>query len=81
MDAEAIGRLALRQASFGRARQPGPENQANGWALKTEFVGARDTARPEGLEETPAPVSYFRGSPEQWKTGLATYAKVMYRGL
>jgi hypothetical protein len=80
-EAEPIGRLALRPAAFDGARPAEANDQTRRWALKLEFVGASDAARPEGLEPTPAVVSYFKGSPEHWKTGLSTYAKVMYRDL
>jgi hypothetical protein len=51
------------------------------WVLKLDFVGADPEVRPVGLDETDAVISYFRGRPEEWKTGLKTYAKVVYRSL
>jgi hypothetical protein len=37
--------------------------------------------KPEGLEETGAVISYFSGKPEEWKTGLAAYSRIIYRDL
>jgi hypothetical protein len=51
------------------------------WAVKLDFVGANPAVRPEGVEETDAVVSYFKGQPDEWKTGLPTYSKVVYRDL
>ena len=51
------------------------------WALKLDFVGANPGVRPVGLDQTPAVISYFKGSRGQWKTGLKTYASVIYRDL
>jgi hypothetical protein len=51
------------------------------WTVKMDFVGARLNARPTG--ETPAPtlVSYFKGSPDRWKTGLRTFSRIRYTDL
>ena len=51
------------------------------WTVKMDFLGARKDARPEGLEETGAVISYFKGKPEEWKTGLQAYSKIRYRDL
>jgi hypothetical protein len=51
------------------------------WAVKLDFVGANLKARPEGEDPTAAVVSYFKGPREQWKTGLKTYAGLVYRDL
>ena len=67
----------IRPAAFERG---GELEQRRRWALKLEFLGARPV-RPEGVERTPAVVSYFKGRPEEWKTGLPTYASVVYRDL
>jgi hypothetical protein len=34
-----------------------------------------------GVEETGAVISYFKGKPEEWKTGLPTYSKIIYQDL
>lgn len=51
------------------------------WAVALDFVGARADAAPEGRDPTGAIVSYFRGPPEQWKTGLATFSTLVYPDL
>ncbi|MCW5982001.1 MAG: SBBP repeat-containing protein [Bryobacteraceae bacterium] len=58
-------------------RQP----EVEGWAVKLAFVGANPGARPVGVEQTSAIVSYFTGPPDRWKTGLPTYAGVTYSDL
>jgi hypothetical protein len=51
------------------------------WVLKLDFVGADRGVQPEGNDETGGVISYFRGRPEEWKTALKTYSKVVYRDL
>jgi len=48
------------------------------WAVAMDLIGADPAARPPGLERTETIVSYFKGPPEAWKTGLPTYAAVGY---
>jgi len=59
----------------------GPEELIRSWVLKLDFMGANPGVLPEGLEETGAVISYFKGPREDWKTGLPTYFKVAYREL
>jgi hypothetical protein len=51
------------------------------WAVKLDFVGANLEARPRGQDPTSAVISYFKGPSQQWKTGLRTYAGLVYRDL
>jgi uncharacterized repeat protein (TIGR02543 family) len=51
------------------------------WIVKQDFVGADPNVRPSGEEKTEAVISYFKGSPEEWKTGLSTYSRIIYRNL
>jgi hypothetical protein len=51
------------------------------WVVKLDFVGANLEVKPEGLEPTPAVISYFKGPREKWRTGLKTYGSVIYRDL
>jgi hypothetical protein len=51
------------------------------WILKLDFVGANPDVQPVGVSETGALISYFKGRPEQWKTGLKTYSRIIYRDL
>ena len=60
---------------------PGRNPQSESWALKLDFVGARAGARPEGEARTDAVVSYFKGQPSEWKAGLRTYSRIIYRDL
>ena len=57
------------------------EAESGRWAVKLDFIGADQGAEPVGLEETGAVVSYFKGQSEDWRTGLPTYSKIVYRDL
>jgi hypothetical protein len=61
----------------------GPRNpqESERWAVKLDFLGAKEGVKPEGLEKTGAVISYFRGKPEEWKTGLSAYSRIIYREL
>ncbi|MGI9538557.1 MAG: SBBP repeat-containing protein [Miltoncostaeaceae bacterium] len=69
--------MAVEPASWSSR----PEAAARGWAVQLDFVEANPSARVAGLERTSAVVSYFTGEPEQWQTGLPTYASVIYEDL
>ncbi|WP_437281587.1 SBBP repeat-containing protein [Sorangium sp. So ce375] len=58
-----------------------PEAALPSWAVRLEFEGHRAGAVPEGKDPTGAVVSYFTGPRERWRTGLATYATVIYEDL
>jgi len=61
---------------------PAPSDRApQRWIVKLAFLGATPDARPVGLDETPAVISYFRGRPEEWRTGIRTYARIIYPDL
>jgi hypothetical protein len=51
------------------------------WTLKLDFVGANPDVRPRGLDQSAAVFSYFKGSREQWRTGLKTYTSIVYPDL
>ncbi|MEW6744854.1 MAG: SBBP repeat-containing protein [Planctomycetota bacterium] len=51
------------------------------WTVKLEFVGANADVVPRGEEKQAAIFSYFKGKPEEWKTGCLSYAKVVYEDL
>ena len=70
-----------RAAPLGMTRDKSPAEVSRSWVLKLDFVGANPGILPEGLEETGAVISYFKGPKEEWKTGLPTYFKVAYREL
>ena len=48
--------------------------------MKLDFLGARPVT-PTGQAQTPALISYFTGSPDEWQTGLPTYSSVLYPDL
>ena len=51
------------------------------WAVKLDFLGANPDARLVAEDPTSAVVSYFKGQKQDWKAGLATYSKVVYKDL
>jgi hypothetical protein len=67
-------------ASLSKRLPMKPEARSR-WVVKLDFVGGNRDVRPSGEEKTEAIISYFRGSPEDWKTGLPTYSRVVYREL
>jgi len=52
-----------------------------GWVVKLEFVGANPNVHPSGEDRRQAVFSYFHGPEENWKTGLPTFARVVYADL
>ena len=59
---------------------PGPQPMGR-WAVKLDFVGANPKATVKGEAATSAKISYFKGPKETWKTGLATYGRLVYSDL
>lgn len=51
------------------------------WAIKLDFVGASRDVRPAALERSGTRVSYFKGTPRDWKIGLEACSKIIYRDL
>ena len=51
------------------------------WNVKLDFLGANPGARLVAEDRTPAVISYFKGTRENWKAGLATYSKLVYKEL
>jgi hypothetical protein len=51
------------------------------WVVKLEFVGASRDVVPRGEDRQQAVFSYFRGPEKDWKTGLRSYSKIIYRNL
>ena len=51
------------------------------WVVKLDFVGTNSDVRPVGREEAGAVISYFRGQPENWKSGLPAYREIVYPDL
>jgi hypothetical protein len=63
------------------ARNELMDKELRRWTVKMDFLGARKDVKPEGLEKTGAVISYFKGKPEEWKTGLPAYSGIIYRDL
>jgi len=51
------------------------------WVVKMDFVGANPGVHPLGEERTDTVISYFKGAPDEWHTGLPTYRRIVYREL
>ena len=51
------------------------------WVVKLDFVGANPGVQPVGRDPAETVVSYFRGRPEEWHTGLRTFQRVVYPDL
>lgn len=50
------------------------------WIVKLDFVGAH-APRPRGRARASTTVSYFTGAPDEWHTGVPTYAEIVYPDL
>jgi len=57
------------------------EGKNRAWVVKLEFVGANPEIVPRGEDRQQAVFSYFHGPEKDWKTGLRTYARVVYENL
>ena len=62
-------------------RNESEEKALQRWIVKLEFTGADKNVSPKGEDETGAVISYFKGRPEEWRTGIVTYARVVYANL
>jgi hypothetical protein len=58
-----------------------PPVKTSRWILKLDFIGANSGVTPHGDERAETIVSYFKGSPDQWHTGLPTYHRLVYPDL
>jgi len=67
-------------ASDGLTFDLGRDNSAR-WAVKLDFVEPNEGVRPIGLETSGAVISYFKGRPKDWRTGLPACARIIYREL
>ena len=48
---------------------------------KLDFVGANPNVQPLGQEPPQTVISYFKGQPDEWQTGLPTCARLVYPDL
>jgi hypothetical protein len=60
---------------------PDARRTSERWVVKLDFVDANQEVKPVGVEETGAVISYFKGKPKDWKTGLPAYSKIVYEDL
>ena len=83
--AEKAAKKTASMRSLLSINPAGNENQSwiepRRFAVNLDFVGANADVRPLGEEKTEAVVSYFKGKPEEWKAGLPTYSKIVYKNL
>ncbi len=70
---------ALRTASF--SGEPAADATQQRYILKLDFVGANPKVRPRGREQSEAVFSYFKGSREEWQSGLKSYSRIIYPDL
>ena len=78
----ASSRTGIRNRTYSSGSDTQRKRHQPGrWVVKLDFVGANADVRPEGRGLTSARISYFKGRPEAWKTGLKTYREVVYRDL
>ena len=52
-----------------------------GWVVKLEFVGANPDVELQGEDRQETVFSYFTGPEKDWKTGLPSFSKIVYRDL
>ncbi len=57
------------------------DNAARYWAVQLEFVGANKTVVPRNSRPMPTQISYFKGSPDQWRGAIPTCAELVYEKL
>jgi hypothetical protein len=57
------------------------ESTPERWVVKQDFVGSNPEAVPTSVEESGALISYFKGRPDAWKTGLSASSRIIYREL
>jgi Beta-propeller repeat len=60
---------------------PAASARPYGWSVEQRFLNASAVVWPVGADRMAGIASYFQGSRTQWQTGLASYGKVIYRGV
>ncbi len=67
---------------LGGPRKTRPDaSDGSRWVVKLDFVDADPSAVPVSLERSGTVISYFRGKPEDQRTGLAASSRIIYRDL
>ncbi len=72
--------IALADISHNHTTGSRGEHAHSRYILKLEFMGA-NAVRPFGQEMNQAIISYFKGKPGEWRTGLPTFSKISYPNL
>jgi hypothetical protein len=78
---KADASIALAPDSKDGEREKIEAGSDSRWIVKIDFVGASQNVRPFGMEKTRAVISYFKGKPDEWKAGLPTFLKIVYKDL
>ena len=73
--------ISLTKSGLLERGHKGKTGQSKRWTVKLDFVGAAPGVVPAGEEKSGAVISYFKGRPEEWKTGIPAYARIVYRNL
>jgi hypothetical protein len=68
------------RAGFSARSSEESRGASERWIVKLDFVGA-NAVRPSGQAQSEAIISYFKGSPAEWRSGLPTYSKIVYPDL
>lgn len=76
---EPRGREAEEKAPFLPVRDEGQKTER--WVASLTSLAPTPTSSPLGQQPTPAVISYFKGQPDEWQTGLPTYARLVYPDL
>ena len=78
------GQPATPDRDLPPGEDPRPEKKpdpVSRLVFRLRFLGAVSKPAVEGEEELPGKINYFIGPRENWRTGIPTYEKVVYRGL
>jgi hypothetical protein len=79
---EAVLALSTASASSTTGDRRNDRESAAEAVLRMKFIGSETKLRAAGQEELPGKVNYFIGKDSRrWRTGISTYAKVVYENL
>jgi hypothetical protein len=56
-------------------------DQGKRWAVKLDFSGACPEVKPRGEDKQKTTFNYFKGGPEEWRTGIPAYSRLVYGNL
>ncbi|MGB9123418.1 MAG: SBBP repeat-containing protein [Candidatus Angelobacter sp.] len=77
----AVGRPSRPDGPDAKKAGAVKEDQIAPAVLRMKFVGANTSPAIEGEARQSGTVNYFAGKPNEWRTNIATYARVRYRSL